>query len=499
MKTFKELMTEASVGKDNVHNASQKIVDYISKNIGVKYNFVDYQMFTNNSGTFGGSLYVSPEDSSALRVNWEGTTFHSINLWDNYMEDAKPTMEIFVKKYGPSDRSFVKVLPEICAEILGENGGEKDSEEAMDEATHYNYVYNGKEFSGREALIKFMYDSGESLESMAEASGQDASYVRSVVNKYLKSKGTSVSASGLVSSNPGQAEIVQPSKYTAKANKMLQETEYADPDKVFEELDSYLSLVMRGYLPALMITGQGGIGKSYNVNQAIKKFGKQRHDDYEIVKGRSSAAALYKTLWYNRDKIIVFDDCDSIFDTADGMNVLKGALDSGEVREISWLTKADGMVSTTECNTNEEVLAKVQEWEQTDGKGKEGTPNHFFFEGQVIFISNLTRNDIYKKDRALLSRCTYVDIVLTATDVIKRIGTVLPHIKIYKAFSKGESKDITNAEMKQEVYDYISSDEFTKNPKLRGKEINFRLFSQIYLYRHAELPNWKELAFRAGG
>jgi hypothetical protein len=248
-----------------------------------------------------------------------------------------------------------------------------------------------------------------------------------------------------------------------------------------------------------LVTGQGGIGKSYNIDKILDQYGK-RHETWEKVKGKASPAAMYATLWYNRDKIVVFDDCDSVFKDADALNILKGALDSNDFREISWATKSEGMVYTSDLDDNNEIAQRVQEWSDAHN-GKEGFPNHFIFEGEVIFISNLKKSEIYKKDSALLTRCTCIDIVLSAQGVMKRMETVLPHIKVYKSLGArgSEGKDITDPALKQEVFDFMKSDEFMKNPKVRGKELNFRTFDQIYKLRWAGLENWKERAYNCGG
>ena len=120
----------------------------------------------------------------------------------------------------------------------------------------------------------------------------------------------------------------------------------------------------------------------------------------------------------------------------------------------------------------------------------------------MIFISNLSKQAIYKKDRAILSRCTTIDVTLSAQGVISRIKTVLPHIKIYAALKgrgKNGSRDITDEAIKQEVFEWISSEEFLNHPRVRGRELNFRLFDQVYKYRYGGLEDWKELSYRAGG
>ena len=93
----------------------------------------------------------------------------------------------------------------------------------------------------------------------------------------------------------------------------------------------------------------------------------------------------------------------------------------------------------------------------------------------------------------LLTRCLAVDIKLMAEDIIFKIESILPHIKIYD----NNGKDISDDSLKQEVFDFMKSDEFLKDPRMKGKEksMSIRLFTKIYMFRYAGLPNWKELAF----
>jgi hypothetical protein len=195
----------------------------------------------------------------------------------------------------------------------------------------------------------------------------------------------------------------------------------ADPLPIFRQLNTYVIMVARGLRNALLITGQGGIGKSYNVNKILSSYG-TKNKDYVIMKGKSSTSAMYKFLYDNYDKIVVFDDCDSVLQDVDGLNILKGVLDSGQVKEVSWNTSGTQMVNTFGCETHEEIEQKLQEWSENH-KGREGIPTYFQFCGACIFISNLFKEDMEKSTamQPLLTRCQAVDIKLMAEDIIFKI------------------------------------------------------------------------------
>lgn len=541
MKNFASFLTESIVGGGDTYRASTKIVEFLGKKLSQEYAELDGQTYTNASGTYFGFLFVSKTDNSAIRVNWEGNKFHSINFWIDWDYETDPTKEIFVKDAEPGKSSFAKLLPDIAAILVDENSidteGEEPAEgEATEEVnesllTERKVEYEGKLYNGKAELVIDLYEQDSDLEEIQSIVQLNKKYIKAIIAKYLYEKGGSVSEIGealgmnnqdvraAVNAAEGEGEggdnkvehnekikVLKGAKETVVLNKLvkkgqqqLDDTQYADPDIVFDEITDYVTMAAKELLPALLITGQGGIGKSYNVEKILDQYGK-RHETWEKVKGKASAAAMYNTLWYNRDKIVVFDDCDSVFKDPDAINVLKGALDSNDFREISWATKAEGMVYTLDLDDNKEILQRCQEWSDQH-HGKEAIPNHFIFEGEVIFISNLTKAEIYKRDSALLTRCTCIDVVLSAQGVMKRLQTVLPHIKVYKAMGArgSEGKDITDEELKQEVFDFMNSDEFLKNPKVRGKELNFRVFDQIYKLRYAELPNWKERAYACGG
>jgi hypothetical protein len=113
----------------------------------------------------------------------------------------------------------------------------------------------------------------------------------------------------------------------------------------FGILDEMTKAATNGDIRAMIVSGPPGVGKSFGVERIIEKScmfdqiaGKRLRA--EVVKGSASAIGLYTTLYKYSDPncVLVFDDCDSILLDDVCLNLLKGALDSGKKRKISWLS-----------------------------------------------------------------------------------------------------------------------------------------------------------------
>jgi len=280
-------------------------------------------------------------------------------------------------------------------------------------------------------------------------------------------------------------KVYEPKKLSSSVEKELQN----DPSPEFKKLKANTMTVAKGIMPALIISGNGGIGKTYSVCKTLDAYG-PKGSFYEVLRVKSTTLALYEHLWENRNKICVLDDCDSVFNSADGISLLKCALDSGEVREITWNSKANNLVKTSQCKNNAEVAAAVEKWNEKHDSTM-GIPSKFFFEGAIIFITNKKKSELKEKDEALLTRCTVTEISLNQQQVLKRLGQILDKMKI----TGNNGKDITDKAMKKKVYNWICSDEFLKDPRRKGRGVSFRLFINTYKQCYAGNDDWKELSF----
>ena len=179
--------------------------------------------------------------------------------------------------------------------------------------------------------------------------------------------------------------------------------EKRDPQEMFTNLERLTKMVGRGIQPSLVVTGGAGMGKTHLVKQTLADMGLDESTDFVHFKGRATPAGLFITLYENSDKIIVLDDCDSVFKDDDAVNILKGALDSYDSRKISYITS--------------------KPLKDTDGNE---LPRHFEFTGRIIFISNIAQS---KLDEAIRSRSFVADIDMTQDQMFTRIEQLMPKME----------------------------------------------------------------------
>ena len=183
-------------------------------------------------------------------------------------------------------------------------------------------------------------------------------------------------------------------------------------DQQFETLEEYVSFVLKGYLKALYVYGEPGIGKTRTVEKLLNK------DNEEFVYfsgGVRGTFELVKILFDNKDgKVLVFDDFDSVFRTKTQLDILKKALVDSESRLITW-------VDATKRSKDNRI------------------PEKFEFTSSVIFISNRTR-----LDAALKSRCKIMAFNATKLQVLDFI-----HQNMDKYLVK------VPMDYKEEVYEFM--------------------------------------------
>jgi hypothetical protein len=224
-----------------------------------------------------------------------------------------------------------------------------------------------------------------------------------------------------------------------------------------------VNMVAQGDQASVIICGPGGLGKSHTVVQALKNKGFSditlvedmeegerinARKSYTVIKGYSTAKGLFRTLYENKDGVVVFDDCDSVLKDPVSVSILKSALDSYSRRIISW---------------------------RADFKD-EDLPNTFEFKGRVVFISNMNSTAM---DQAIITRSLCVDLSMTTEQKVERMSHLLNDAGFMPEYDSAHKQDAMA--LIAQVQDTV-------------KELSLRTLIQCTKIRKAGSKNWAELA-----
>jgi hypothetical protein len=156
-------------------------------------------------------------------------------------------------------------------------------------------------------------------------------------------------------------------------------------------LAHHVRLVARGMSTGLFVYGsQGGLGKSRTVLRTLADEGVSP----VLVNSHITPLALYASLYHNRSqRVIFFDDVDSIFGSMSHLGLLRSAL-WGDPRIVTYGSS------------------------QLDD-----LPGSFIFESRLIFSGNVIprRNDAFK---AVLSRCDIFQLDATQEEVVDLMRSI---------------------------------------------------------------------------
>ena len=208
-----------------------------------------------------------------------------------------------------------------------------------------------------------------------------------------------VASSGRVTRIPASDLGVPVEKPAAPKLSFMSAKADVDPAVMFKNIERLTKMVGKGIQPSLVITGSAGTGKTHLVKKTLTDLGLEESNHLVHFKGRATAAGLFVTLYENADKIVVLDDCDSVFKDADAVNILKGALDSYDTRKISYLTTKP---------LKDEFGSHL--------------PRTFEFTGKIIFISNISQSNL---DEAIRSRSFVADVDLTKAQMFERVEQLM--------------------------------------------------------------------------
>lgn len=229
----------------------------------------------------------------------------------------------------------------------------------------------------------------------------------------------------------------------------------------FSFVEKVVKMVGTGVQASAVITGEGGLGKSFTVLKTLKTMGMVDINDivpgqavnpkkvFTQIKGFSTAKNMFRTLYENNGSTIIFDDCDSILKDAIAINILKAALDSYDKRVITW---------------------------GAEMRGDDDLPRSFEFTGKIVFISNLNQNKI---DQAIRSRSMLIDLSMTQDQKLDRMEHLIASEDFMPEYSVAIKKDAIA---------------LIRQLKDTAREISLRTLITVSKIRATAGDDWAELA-----
>lgn len=228
--------------------------------------------------------------------------------------------------------------------------------------------------------------------------------------------------------------------------------------KRYDTLERMANRVASGQLPALIVSGPPGLGKSYTVEKVLR----EQRVEHDTMSGTISPVGLYIALYEQRDGgVVVLDDCDDVFRDETCLNILKAVLDSSDARVVSYRKRAHWM-------------------EELD------IPSSFEFTGAVVFCTNVDFETVIRKGgamaphfAALIDRSLYLSLTMRSqADFVTRIR----HVAVEDGLLV--DRGLTE-EQAQEVMDFVleNVDNFYG--------LSIRLMMQIAFCYMDDHENWK--------
>lgn len=268
------------------------------------------------------------------------------------------------------------------------------------------------------------------------------------------------------SNNDGE-KVVSETELSVEENTGLTDEELDELiRKRFKIMGALGDSLIDGHIRALIISGAPGISKTYTLENKLDAALKSSTiSKFTHLKGRVTPLQLFIKLFEhsNDREVLLLDDVD-VFSDSDSLDILKGALDTGEKREITWAS----------------TLKYLEE---------KGIPQTFQFDGSICFITNKDFDrEIAKKSnasihyKALISRCNYLDLkVHTNREILIRVKQIVRGSELL------ERQGLTT-EQGEEILKWL------ENNVEKLREISIRSVIKVAQYMKSDGESWEEMA-----
>jgi len=483
-------LLEASFSEKNVEKVVKLYSRIMGKKLGGEFKPLGFEEYKRTMG-LGKGYRVMNERGAQLRFNWDvklakktNNTLTSIDYWDAKNRDfQKPTRTVVFK----ADLNVVQILDTLTDAL--QTGTLREAEEtmmgapALFDALAQPLTEARRSKQEKQAWIAHhnlpasLIGSEKSLRARAEKEGLGAE-----IEIFLGNKETNSFESGL-----------------KKADKQLGKTVYADPETVFDDIEDMLSVVASRQWRTLIICGAGGVGKTYHITEgprSLKEILGPEGNRWVYHSGtKASSTALYANLFTDRDKIIVFDEADSLLKNNDIIMMLKPILDTSGDNMAAYMTGTENMGGKS-MREIEEYCAEIDDGLANGGfigKSKDALklPSKFKFTGGMIFISNMRADEI---EQAIMSRSIFIDVHLAEQDVLKRIKTIGYASTKNHATRTKEDVDMILASLGEGSSDTEEIQYMTPALARKNKKVSVRAMQLAFVLKESGLSRWSELA-----
>lgn len=427
-------LTEAQFTSDKLDKVTKLYGKLFGKKFGGEFKVAFTEEFKRQDGTkgFGYRLFNKfgyqlrfgflKGNITAFKITPKRDTFivDSLDYWDKDNHELdRPTITCSFS----ASCNVVQIYEKLCALLRKKKVGTFKLDDFITEAVDASntrikdraaFLKNKKElFKSKGIKVSPLFGDAEAFSQAIEQEGLEDEW-----NEFYATL------------EKGKRETNSVQNSVKNTQKKMDETVYSDPKYVFEDIKTLTKFVAQGGSKSLIVCGMGGIGKTYEVTSTLRKIYGEPGAKYTYHSGaKISPRSFYSAVFRERDMLQVWDEADSILKQDDTVMMLKPALDTSGKPAMEYVTNTLPMTGKNEAEIRDYCLqcdeADTLVYTNNPNKLKEGEmtfPSKFYFDGQMIFISNMRATEI---EDAIKSRSIFLDVYLSATDVMNRMKTIM--------------------------------------------------------------------------
>lgn len=427
-------LTEAQFTRDKLDKVTKLYGKLFGKKFGGEFKVAFTEQFQRQDGTkgFGYRLFNKfgyqlrfgflKGNITAFKITPKRDTFivDSLDYWDKDNHELdRPTITCSFS----ASCNVVQIYEKLCALLRKKKVGTFKLDDFITEAVDASntrikdraaFLKNKKElFKSKGIKVSPLFGDAEAFSQAIEQEGLEDEW-----NEFYATL------------EKGKRETNSVQNSVKNTQKKMDETVYSDPKYVFEDIKTLTKFVAQGGSKSLIVCGMGGIGKTYEVTSTLRKIYGEPGAKYTYHSGaKISPRSFYSAVFRERDMLQVWDEADSILKQDDTVMMLKPALDTSGKPAMEYVTNTLPMTGKNEAEIRDYCLqcdeADTLVYTNNPNKLKDGEmafPSKFYFDGQMIFISNMRATEI---EDAIKSRSIFLDVYLSATDVMNRMKTIM--------------------------------------------------------------------------